>query len=86
MNGRPRADIDELAFRRDWDLGLTLAELAALYGVSPSTITNYSVRFRCKPRTPGRKNGSYTTDLSPRELVHGEWVTDRLGVQRWESA
>jgi hypothetical protein len=86
MNGRPRADIDELAFRRDWDAGLTLVELAALYGVSPSTITNYSVRFRCKPRTPGRKKGSYTTDLSPRELVHGEWVTDRLGVQRWESA
>lgn len=69
-------------FRADWAAGLTLVELAAKYGVSPSTISTYSIRFNCPPRTPGRR----MSDGSPTVLKNGEWVSDANGVKRWQAS
>jgi hypothetical protein len=73
-------------FRADWAAGLTLAELAAKYGVSMSTISNYSIRFDCPSRTPGRRQGSGVVDNSPSVLKNGEWVSDANGVKRWQAS
>jgi hypothetical protein len=78
--------IDEAAFRRDWDAGLTLVELAAIYGVSESTVSSRARRFGCPARQGGRRPGSNVLDNSPRVLTDGEWVADGSGVQRWEAS
>lgn len=78
--------IDEAAFRRDWDAGLTLVELAAIYGVSESTVSSRARRFGCPQRQSGRKSGGVNVvDNSPRVLTDGEWVADGSGVMRWEA-
>jgi hypothetical protein len=80
--GRPSV-IDEAAFRRDWAAGFTLVELAALHGISTSTVSTWSVKLGCPSRTPGRKVGSTTVDNSPQVLTNGEWIADGNGVMRW---
>lgn len=77
-----RIEVDEDAFRRDWAAGLTLAEMAAVYGMSTSTVSTCSVRLGCPSRQPGRRLGSGTNG-SPTVLSAGEWIRDDRGVMRW---
>lgn len=78
--------VDEADFREDWAAGLTLVELAEVYRVSTATISNWSVRFDCPSRQPGRRPMSYLVDDSPVALTDGEWVRDARGVARWEAS
>ena len=64
----------EDAFKRDWALGLTLGEMAALYGFRNLNSVTRAARRLGLPQRPGGP-----TKMA---LDGGTWVTVR-GVQRW---
>jgi hypothetical protein len=73
--------IDEEAFARDWDAGLTLAELAALHGYAgASSASRAARRLGLRPRD-GRKD---PVNNSPAVLKpsRGRWQTNGR-VQVW---
>jgi hypothetical protein len=71
------------AFRRDWDLGLTLAELAALHGYkNPASASHAARRLGLPKRRGGRPPGSGGGGAGV-ALRGGRWARGRHGVYRW---
>lgn len=64
----------EDAFRRDWALGMPLAEMAALFGFRNHNSVTRAARRLGLPKRPGGP--------APVALDGGVWVTVR-GVARW---
>jgi hypothetical protein len=64
------------AFKKDWEVhGLTLAEMAALYGFrNVNSVTRTAQRLGLKPRPGGPTRNA---------LESGRWVTGHDGIKRW---
>ena len=76
-------DFDREEFTKDWnDNRLTILEVAAKYGMSTSSVSNYVRRFSLPPRPRGSKVGRGSNGEEIR-LSGGEWVRDSRGVMRW---
>jgi hypothetical protein len=79
-NFRVRGDEMRAAFARDWAIGTTLAELAALYGFKN---LNSVSRYARRQGLPKRKGGPRDDALSPGVLRRGRWV-QRGGIKVWQ--
>jgi len=77
-------ELDE-AFRRDWLLPMPVKEMAAMYGVAPTTV---SARARALGLPPRRVQADRSVSESPHDISrHGRWVLDPVTrVQVWEAA
>lgn len=72
--------LDEESFSRDWLIGCTRAEMAALYGYTNLNAITKVVRRLGLPTHQEVLDGLNEKKFA---LTGGQWVPDRTGVQRW---
>lgn len=72
--------LDESAFARDWKIGCTRAEMAALHGYTNLNAVTKVARRLGLPHRQNVKNDLIEKGLA---LTGGHWAPDSHGVQRW---
>ncbi len=80
--------IDREAFTKDWEAGMSYADLAKKYKGSVAGVFRARESFNLNPRNVGRPSKTspqmLSKDKSPAILTDGQWVYDNDGIARWK--
>lgn len=72
---RPQTKFNKDQFRKDWEEGVLLKDLASKYGVNMDTISRWAAHLGLEPR--------YRKQKADNALKGGEWIYDNKGIARW---